>query len=195
MEMIDDTYKKLRLRAKENTVNMNKGTCSMATSLAWKATSLGPEATSESVMATITPVQATTQSPASTTVPPSSPMLPKQVAKRTATPAASPLVTTSASEKATPSPSISTKLHISAAAKRANIQASQAKATIMLPTSSLVHQNTPQGRSDGGHSSDKKIEEAVILDVTPVGKEGNTSSGNSMPMNSPQFDSTPVEKK
>jgi hypothetical protein len=122
------------------------------------------------------------------------------------------LVTTSASKKATPSPSISvdkkstpsstgmtttqsTKLHISAAAKWANLQANQAKAMIMLPTTSLVNQNTPQGRSDGGHSSDKKIEEAIIFDVTPVGKEGNTSFGNSMPMNSPQFDTTPVEKK
>jgi hypothetical protein len=138
--------------------------------------------------------------------------LPKQAAKRTATPAASPLVASSASKKATPSGSISVdkkstpsstelattqamKLHISAAAKRANLQASQAKAMIMLPTTSPVHQNTPQGRSDGGHSSDKKIEEAIIFDVTPVGKEGNTSFGNSMPMNSPQFDSTPVEKK
>jgi hypothetical protein len=46
MEMIDDTYKKLRLRAKENIVNMSKGTSSMATSSAWKATSSGPEATS-----------------------------------------------------------------------------------------------------------------------------------------------------
>jgi hypothetical protein len=89
----------------------------------------------------------------------------------------------------------STKLHISAAAKWANIQASQAKAMIMLPTTSLVHQNTRQGRSDGGHSSDKKIEEVVIFDVTPVGKEGNTSFRNSMPMNSPQFDSAPVDKK
>jgi hypothetical protein len=107
IEMIDDTYKKLRLRAKENTVNTSKGTCSMATSSAWKANSSGLEATSESVMATTTPVQATTQSPASTAVPPSSPMLPKEAAKRTATPVASPLVTTSASKKATPSPSIS----------------------------------------------------------------------------------------
>jgi hypothetical protein len=122
------------------------------------------------------------------------------------------LVASSASKKATPSPSISvdkkstpsstelattqaTKLHISAAAKQAHLQASQAEATIMLPTTSPVHQNMPQGRSDGGHSSDKKFEEAIIFDVTPVGKEGNTSFRNSMPMNSPQFDSTPVEKK
>jgi hypothetical protein len=88
-----------------------------------------------------------------------------------------------------------TKLHISAAAKQANLLATQAKATLMLPTTTPVHQNTPQGRSDGGHSSDQKFEEAVIFDVTPVGKEGNTSFGNAMPMNSPQFDSTPVEKK
>jgi hypothetical protein len=88
-----------------------------------------------------------------------------------------------------------TKLHILAVAKWANLQASQAKATIMLPSTSPVHQNTPQERSDGGHSSNKKFEEDVIFDVTPVGKEGNTSFGNSMPMNSPQFDSKPVEKK
>jgi hypothetical protein len=68
MEMIDDTYRKLRLRAKENTINMSKGTSSMATSSARKATSSGPEATSEIVMATTTPVQATIQSPTSTAV-------------------------------------------------------------------------------------------------------------------------------
>jgi hypothetical protein len=89
----------------------------------------------------------------------------------------------------------STKRHISAAAKRANLQVSQAKATTWLPTTSALHQNTPQGRSDGGHSSDKKNEEAIIFDVTPVRKEGNTSFGKSMPMNSPQVDSTPIEKK
>jgi hypothetical protein len=65
----------------------------------------------------------------------------------------------------------------------------------LQPTTSVLHQNTPRGRSDGGHSLDKKIEEAVIFDVTPVGKEGNTSFRNSIPMNSPRFDSTPVEKK
>jgi hypothetical protein len=106
MEMIDDTYKKLRLRAKESIVNMSKGTCSMVTSSVWKATSSWPEATSESVMATITPVQATIQSPASSAVPPSSPMFQKQAAKRTATSAVSPLVITLAPKKATPSPSI-----------------------------------------------------------------------------------------
>jgi hypothetical protein len=38
MEMLDDNYKKLRLRAKESTLNMGKGSSAMATSSAWKAT-------------------------------------------------------------------------------------------------------------------------------------------------------------
>jgi hypothetical protein len=89
----------------------------------------------------------------------------------------------------------STKLHISVAAEWANLQASQAKARTMLPNTIVLQQNTPQGRSDGGQSSNKKYEEAVIFDATPVGKEGNTSFGKSIPISSPQFKSTPAENK
>jgi hypothetical protein len=90
MEMLDETYKKLRLRAKESTLNLGKGSSAMATSSALKATSSASEATSSSSQATTTPVQATLPAPASRVVPPSSPILPTTAAKRTAAPAASP---------------------------------------------------------------------------------------------------------
>jgi hypothetical protein len=65
----------------------------------------------------------------------------------------------------------------------------------MLPTISVLQEETPHGRSDGGQSSNREYEEAVIFDATPVGKEANTSFGKSIPISSPQFDSIPVENK
>jgi hypothetical protein len=210
MALIDETYRKLRLRSKKSAAISGENTCDIPTSPSLLATSLEKLATTPVSLANSSAKQPTSASVQA------NPTLPPQLSAQRRSDGRKPqkddgkqviFDATPAAKKTKTTPPIS--ILASAKAKPATPPVPLATTSSTLPTLAapvvtsplgqanprLLQQPSAKGRTNGGQKLCNEAENHIIFGTTPDAKGANTSTGKSFQVRSPIFDATPASNK
>jgi hypothetical protein len=210
MALIDETYRKLRLRSKKSAPISGANTSDIPTSPSLLATSLEKLANTPVSLATSSSKQTTSALVQAT------PTLPSQLSAQRTSDGHEPQkgdgkqvifdATLAAKKTKTNLPK---SILASAKAKLAtqSVPLATTSSTLPTPAATLVtsplgqadpsplQQPSVKGRTNDGHNFINKAKNQIIFDTTPAAKGANASTGKSGQVTSPVFDATPNSNK